>query len=70
MTAAPPEQVYTEYDGGIRRCAVCRRFTTEMEAQQRLFNTGWCACGGGLVWVPQRDYSPTAHHDPGDEDRT
>lgn len=62
-------EIYTEYDGGDRRCAVCQRFTTMVEAQQRRFNTGWCGCGGGLMYVPSRDYNPTAHHDPGDEDR-
>lgn len=61
--------VYTEYDGGIRRCGSCGYWTSRLEAELRIFRTGRCGqCGGVLRIVMDRDYSSTSHHDPGDED--
>jgi hypothetical protein len=41
-------------DRGLRRCYRCERYTSRLEAEQRVFNTGSCACGGALQIVLER----------------
>lgn len=65
---APVSLLATQYDTGWRRCVVCLRWWTYLDIERRAH--GWCDCGGGLRWEPAWHVSATAHHDPGDEDRS